>query len=73
MNYVGSQAIVTVNNSSGCGAQANQIPTIRHITVTPLITTPTTQVTSIPITLHKLLIKAVCKGKKKETLVKSLL
>ena len=66
MNYVSSQAIVTVNNGSRCGDRVKQTPAVRHVTVTPLVSPPTAQVTSPPITLHKLLIKAVHKGEKEK-------
>lgn len=45
----------------------NQNPTVRHVTVTPLVPPPTGRITqSTPITLCKLLIKAVHKGEKKK-------
>lgn len=66
VNYVGSQAIVTVNNGSKCGDRVNQTPAVRHVTVTPLVPPPTTRATSTPIALRKLLIKAVHKGEKEK-------
>ena len=75
VNYVGSQGVVTVNNGSGNPSsgrgQVNQTPAVRHVTVTPLITTPTAQVTSArspraTSTLCTLLIKAVRKGERKD-------
>lgn len=66
VNYVGSQAIVTVNNGSRCGDRVKQTPAVRHVTVTPLVPPPTARVTSPPITLRKLLIKAVHKGEKEK-------
>ena len=58
---IGSQAFVTVNRG---GDQVRQPPTIRHVTVTPLILASTVRVTSTLITLRKLLIKAVHEGEK---------
>ena len=62
---------MTVNNGSGRGAQqVNQTPAVRHVTVTPIITTHSAGVTtpsaqsSSQISLKKLLIKAVRKGEK---------
>ena len=66
VNCVGSQAFVTVNNGSSGGDRVRQPPTIRHVTVTPLVPAPTARVTSSPITLRKLLIKAVHKGEKEK-------
>ena len=43
-----------------------QPPTIRHVTVTPLVPAPAARVTSTLITLRKLLIKAVHKGEKEK-------
>jgi len=65
VNYVGSQAIVTVNNG---GDRVNQAPAVRHVnvTVTPLVPHPTTRVISTPIISRKLLIKAVHKGEKEK-------
>ena len=66
VNYVG-QAILTVNNGSKCGDRVNQIPATRHVTVTPLLSPPgTARVASTPITLRKLLMKAVHKGEKEK-------
>ena len=63
VNYVGSQAIVTVNNG---GDRVNQSSAVRHVTVTPLVPHPTARVTSTPITSRKLLIIAVHKGEKEK-------
>ena len=72
VNCVGSQAFVTVNNGSSGGDRVRQPPTIRHVTVTPLVPAPTARVTSSPITLRKLKLSTREK-KKRKTLVKSLL
>ena len=45
-NYIGPQGVVTVQN--GSVAQVNQTPASRHVTVTPLISTPTARVISAP-------------------------
>ena len=51
VNYVGSRAIVTVNNGSRCGDRVTQTPAVRYVTVTPLVQPPTARITSTPITL----------------------
>jgi hypothetical protein len=73
VNYIGPQGVVTVQN--GSGAQVNQTPAGRHVTVTPLIAAPTARVISAPspqatpthTALRKLLTKAVRKGEKKDS------
>ena len=64
---------VAVHN--GSGAQVNQTPAVRHVTVTPIIANsparvmpaPGTTQTSTQAALCKLLIKAVRKGEKKDS------
>ena len=68
VNYIGPQGVVTVQN--GSGAQVNQTPAGRHVTVTPPIATPTALISAPSLqatpTHTALRIKAVRKGEKKD-------
>ena len=69
VNYVGSQGVIAVNNSSG--AQVNQTSAVKHVTVTPLVGSSARVIAGsrTATALHKFLIKE----ERRETKVKYLL